>query len=60
MDKITDWDISGRINGYGFDLKYDRYFEERFYIPFIRDRIKWDFGIDYNVPTHIKLLLRLK
>lgn len=54
------WDISGRIDGYGFDLKYDRYFEERFYIPFIRDRIKEDFGIDYNVPTHIKLLLRLK
>lgn len=54
------WDISGRINGYGFDLKYDRYFEERFYIPFIRDRIKEDFGIDYNAPTHIKLLLRLK
>ena len=32
-------------------------FTNRFYIPFIRDRVSEDFGIDFQVETHKKVLL---
>lgn len=32
-------------------------FTNRFYIPFIRDRVSEDFGIDFQVETHRKVLL---
>lgn len=54
------WNIRGKITEFGFYDKYERYIDKAFYIPFIRDRIKEDFGFDYNVDTHVKLLLRLK
>lgn len=33
-------------------------FTNRFYIPFIRDKILADFGVDFPVKTHCKVLLR--
>lgn len=32
-------------------------FTNRFYIPFIRDKVSGDFGIDFQVETHRKVLL---
>lgn len=51
------WDIPAKLAQYGLLDKYEIGFENKFYIPFIRDKIKEDFGIDWNYPTHIKLLL---
>ena len=36
---------------------YKLAFTNRFYIPFIRDKIRADFGIDFPVATHRKVLL---
>lgn len=36
---------------------YNYAYEETFYIPFIRDKILADFGIDFQVKTHKKVLL---
>ncbi len=54
------WNIPKKLTQYGLLDKYEIRFENRFYIPFIRDKIKEDFGIDWDYPTHIKLLLKLK
>ena len=51
------WNIPAKLAQYGLLDKYEIGFENKFYIPFIRDKIKEDFGIDWDYPTHIKLLL---
>ena len=46
---------------YCFDLltgPYDIEYENDFYIPFIRNKVKQDFDYDFNVNTHKKLLLK--
>ena len=37
---------------------YEVELQNEFFIPFIRDRIREDFGFDYPCNTHCKLLLR--
>lgn len=54
------WNIPKKLAQYDLLGRYEIRFENKFYIPFIRDKIKEDFGIDWNYPTHIKLLLKLK
>lgn len=51
------FDIVDRV---GYDLLdlYEVELQNEFFIPFIRDRIRKDFGFDYPCNTHCKLLLR--
>lgn len=54
------WDIFLSTEKYGIDDAYDTVFTQNFYIPFIHDKIKEDFGFDWDYPTHIKMLLKRK
>lgn len=58
--EIYLWDIANKLQTFGFSDKYECSFSSNFFIPFIRDKIKEDFGIDWNYPTHIKMLLKRK
>ena len=39
---------------------YDIIYQEHYCLPFLHERIKQDFNIDLDEPTHIKLILRRK
>ena len=45
---------------YRYGTEYYINFENDFYIPFIKDKIKEDFGFIYPQNTHKKLLLKMR
>ena len=56
--EIYLWPWIDLIYRYGTEYRID--FENDFYIPFIKNKIKEDFGFDYPRNTHKKLLLTLR
>ena len=57
-DEVYLWDWMDILNQHFVSI-YNVKFENRFYIPFIRERIKNDFDIDWNINTHRKVLYQL-
>lgn len=63
---IYNWKREVKENYLGFkksvleqkmaDMGYRPVYKKIFTLPFIHDRIKEDFGIDLNIPTHIKVI----
>jgi SAM-dependent methyltransferase len=42
------------------DSQYDIIYQEHYCLPFLHETIKQDFDIDFNEPTHLKLILKRK
>ena len=57
-DEVYLWDWMDILNQHFVGI-YNVKFENNFYIPFIRERIKNDFDIDWNINTHRKVLYQL-
>ena len=57
MRETYFWNWLRRIERYRKGGDYDIAFDQRFHIPFIRNQINSDFGIDLPVETHRKVLM---
>lgn len=54
------WQWDNLLTRQGLLHRYENRFEHNFLIPYIKDRIRSDFGFEWNYCTHKKLLLQTK
>ena len=66
---VENWDREVRENYLPITLEdlymmipndYDIIYQEHYCLPFLHEQIKKDFDIDFNEPTHLKLILQKK
>lgn len=67
-DYLTNWETEKKENYFLFDfrkliqtlLNYDAMFYSHEVLKFKKDKIQKDFGLNFNYPTHLKLILKRK